>query len=126
MQAVILAGGLGTRLRPLTNTTPKPMIPINGRPFLEYTIEALRWHNITHILLLTGYLGEKVKAHFGDGAQHGVSISYSHEGQPIGVGGSLRLAESRLEDNFLLLYGDVYLPINYSHFIDHFNKRGGK
>lgn len=126
MQAVILAGGLGTRLRPFTDTTPKPMIQINGRPFLEYTIEALKWHSIIDILLLTGYLGEKIKTHFGNGKQYGVSISYSHEGEPIGIAGSLRLAYPQLQDPFLLLYGDVYLPINYLHFINYFNKKKKK
>src|SRR3989338_9228464 len=126
MQAVFLCGGLGTRLRPLTNTIPKPMVPINGRPFLEYTVEALKWHNITNILFLTGYLGEKIKEHFGDGEQYGISASYSHEGEPIGVGGSIRLAEPQLEDVFLLLYGDVYLPIDYSHFVNYFNTKGKK
>src|SRR3989344_783451 len=77
-QTVILAGGLGTRMRPLTFTAPKPMIPIHGKPFLVYIIELLKKNGITHILLLVGYLHEQIEEYFGDGKDFGVSISYSY------------------------------------------------
>jgi D-glycero-D-manno-heptose 1,7-bisphosphate phosphatase len=83
MQVVILAGGLGTRLRPLTLSVPKPMAPIHGRPFLEYQIDWVKQFGFDRVLLLTGYLGERVQAHFQDGRRWGVSMSYSRESSPL-------------------------------------------
>ena len=126
MQAVILAGGLGTRLRPLTNTIPKPMVKVCGRPFLEYIIEALKKNDIADILLLSGFLGEVIEEHFGDGSKFGVHINYSKESEPLGVSGALRLAYPKLTNSFLLLYGDSFLPLNYrelSHFFNESKKQ---
>jgi NDP-sugar pyrophosphorylase family protein len=120
MQVVILAGGLGTRLRPLTLTVPKPMVPIHGRPFLEYQIEWVKQFGFDRVLLLTGYLGEQVESHFQDGSRWGVSISYSRELSPMGTAGALKLAEPLLNEHFLLLNGDTYLPINYGAMARHF------
>lgn len=114
MQAVILAGGLGTRLYPLTKTVPKPMVPINGVPYLEYQIRELHRQNIDDIVLLTGYLGEQIEDHFGDGSRFGMQIRYSRELTPIGTGGALRDAAALLEPLFLLIYGDSYLPLDYA------------
>lgn len=122
MQAVILAGGLGTRLYPLTNTIPKPMVNINGRPFLEYVLELLQKNDITDILLLTGHLGEIIEQHFGDGRELGVDITYSREDEPLGGGGALRFAYSKLADSFLLLYGDNFLLLDYKDLIDFFTR----
>jgi NDP-sugar pyrophosphorylase family protein len=113
MQVVILAGGLGTRLRPLTLTVPKSMVPIHGRPFLEYQIEWVKRFGFNRVLLLTGYLGEQIEAYFQDGSRWGVSISYSRESSPMGTAGALKLARSKLDEEFLLLNGDTYLPIDY-------------
>ena len=113
MQAVILAGGLGTRLRPLTKTVPKPMVPVGGTPYLEYQLRLLREQAITDIVLLTGYLGEQIEEHFGDGSRFGLSIRYSREDSPLGTGGALRIAKPLLADSFLVIYGDSYLPIQY-------------
>mgnify|MGYP001265000915 CR=1 FL=1 len=113
MQVVILAGGLGTRLRPLTLTIPKPMVPIHGRPFLEYQIEWVKQFGFDRVLLLTGYLGERIEEHFQDGRRWGVSVSYSREWSPLGTAGALKLAEHQLDERFLLLNGDTYLPIDY-------------
>ncbi len=77
MQAVILSGGLGTRFRPLTLETPKPMIPVMGRPYLEYQLQYLKSYNITNILLCVGYLGEKIQSHFGNGQSRSMTINYS-------------------------------------------------
>ena len=118
MQAVILAGGLGTRLGRLTRETPKPMVGVAGRPYLEYQLLALRDQAITDVVLLTGYLGEQIEDYFGDGRELGLRIRYSRESSPQGTGGALRSAGSLLADHFLLLYGDSYLPIDYCAVLD--------
>lgn len=120
IQAVILAGGLGTRFRPLTLKKPKPMIPVMGKPYLEYQLQYLKSYNITDILLCVGYLGEKIQNHFGDGQSMDMSITYSFEEKPLGTGGALKKAESYLDDCFYLIYGDSFLPVNYSHIEGHF------
>jgi len=120
MQAVILAGGLGTRFRPLTLNTPKAMIPIMGKPYLEYQLQFIKNYDITNVLLCVGYLGEKIQSHFGDGRPWGVHIKYSFERTPLGTGGALMNARHLLDDCFFLIYGDSYLPINYSSLESHF------
>jgi len=125
MQAVILAGGLGTRLRPITNTIPKPMVNVGGRPFLEHVIELLKKNDITDILLLTGHLGDIIERHFGDGRKFGVHITYSREHELLGVSGALFLAYPKLNDSFLLLYGDNFLPIDYKNLM-HFYTQSKK
>ncbi len=120
MQAVILAGGLGTRFRPLTLNTPKPMIQVMGKPYLEYQLQYLKSYNITDILFCVGYLGEKVQNYFGDGQSRDLSITYSFEEKPLGTGGALKNAGNHLDDCFYLIYGDSFLPINYSSIEGHF------
>jgi D-glycero-D-manno-heptose 1,7-bisphosphate phosphatase len=119
-QAVILAGGLGTNLKPLTNNTPKPMVPVNGKPYLTYQLEHLKVQGIKRILLLTGYLAEQIEDYFKDGSAFGLSISYSREEQPLGTGGAIKKAEKHLEDRFLLINGDSFLPFDYVPFIEYF------
>ena len=114
MQAVILAGGAGTRLLPLTLDTPKPMIDVNGKPFLLYIIEELKEHGIKDILLCVGYLAEKFEGFFGDGKRFGVSIKYSVEKDYLGTAGALRLAEDMLAEDFFVLNGDTYLKSDYN------------
>jgi D-glycero-D-manno-heptose 1,7-bisphosphate phosphatase len=111
-QAVILAGGQGTRLRPLTLTTPKPLIQVAGRPFAEHLVELLKKNGIKQIIFLTGYLGEQFPAHFGDGSKFGVTIRYSQSALEDDTGERLRKARNMLEKNFLLLYGDNYWPLD--------------
>ena len=118
MQAVILAGGLGTRLLPLTEAVPKPMVQVAGKPYLEYQLRLLAEQNIVDVLLLTGYLGESIADYFGDGGRIGLRISYLREGSPLGTGGALREARALLQDAFLLIYGDSYLPIRYGAAVD--------
>ncbi|EMI17651.1 Nucleotidyl transferase family protein [Rhodopirellula maiorica SM1] len=118
MQAVILAGGLGTRLWPLTKTVPKPMVPIAGTPYLEHQLRLLQQQSITDIVLLTGYLSEQIEEHFGDGSRFGISIAYSKETTPLGTGGALRQAAPLLQESFLVIYGDSYLPIQYAEVLD--------
>jgi histidinol-phosphate phosphatase family protein len=111
-QAVILAGGRGTRLAPLTITRPKPMIEFHGRPFLEYLIEFLRGQGFVRILLLLGYLPEVIRDHFGDGSRFGVEISYSVTGAGDDTGRRLHVARPLIEPCFLLAYCDNYCPID--------------
>lgn len=120
MQAVILAGGLGTRLRPFTEHIPKAMVPVGGKPFLEHQILLLKNQGIEEILLLVGYRAEQIKHFFGDGSKYAVRISYSHEETPRGTGGALRLARPKVQSNFLLLNGDTFLPMNYREAISCF------
>jgi NDP-sugar pyrophosphorylase family protein len=114
MQAVILAGGLGTRLGTLTSKVPKPMVPVAGRPYLEHQLRLLARQGIRDVLLLTGYLGEQIQSYFGGGGRLGLRIRYSRERQPLGTGGALRAAGHLLNDSFLLLYGDSLLPMEYA------------
>jgi len=120
MQALILAGGRGERLKPLTDNTPKSMVRVNGRPFLEYQLALLKNNGITEILLLTGYLGEKIEEYFGDGRKFGFDISYSREEKFLGTAGAIKQAEGKLQGQFLLLNGDTYLDINYAGLIEFF------
>ena len=114
MQAVILAGGLGTRLGELTRDTPKVMLHFAGRPFLYYIIQLLENQGIKEIVLCTGYLGEQIKNFFGNGHKLGVNIKYSEESTKLlGTGGALKQAQAMLDRHFLVLNGDTYLPIDY-------------
>jgi D-glycero-D-manno-heptose 1,7-bisphosphate phosphatase len=122
-QAVILAGGLGTRMRPLTLTTPKPMVLVNGKPFLEYIVELLKNNGIEEIVILLGYLPEKVIEHFGDGKKFGLNIKYSIS--PVGdeTGTRIKKAEKLLHDNFILLYCDNYWPLQLNKLIEFYNEQ---
>ena len=121
MQMVILAGGLATRLRPLTLKLPKLMLQIKGRPFLEYQLELLKEYEIKDILLCVGYKGELIKNHFGDGRKFGVNLSYSFDGDKLlGTAGALKKAYKLLNENFFLMYGDSYLPYDYQEIERHF------
>ena len=114
MQTVIMAGGLGTRLGRLTARSPKSLVDISGRPFLEHQLELLRSNGIRRVLVCVGHLGEQIKARFGDGRRFGVAIRYSEEGEDLlGTGGALKKAEPLLEERFFLLWGDSYLLLNY-------------
>lgn len=107
MKAMILAAGRGTRLRPLTEHVPKCMIPINGRPLLEYTIEWLRRYGVTHIAMNVCHLGDVIMAHFGDGSRWGVNITYSVEEEPLGTAGGVKNIEWFFDGGpFLVWYGD--------------------
>ena len=114
MQAVIMAGGLGTRLWQLTKETPKVMVPINGKPFLLYLLQLLKSREIKDIILSIGYLGQQVRDFFGDGKSLGLSLRYSEEKEKLlGTGGALKQAQDLLDDYFLVINGDTYLPVDY-------------
>jgi NDP-sugar pyrophosphorylase family protein len=113
-QAVILAGGLGTRLGKITQVTPKPMVDVDGRPFLEHLVVRLRSRGFTDFVMLVGHLGEQIIEYFADGSEFGVSIRYSVEKELLGTGGAMKQAEPLLAERFMVLYGDSYLPIDYA------------
>jgi NDP-sugar pyrophosphorylase family protein len=116
-QALVLAGGEGTRLKPITKKIPKPMIEIHGKPFLEYQLELLAKNGITDVVLGVGYLWEQIKDYFGNNfnsrSGEKVKLRYSVEPRFIGTGGAVKLAEPALDDLFFIVYGDSYLPIDY-------------
>ena len=112
-QAVILAGGRGTRLGKLTDTTPKPMLPVGGRPFLEYLVRNLCRHGIDDIVLSVGFLADCFVEHFGDGHSFGACIRYCRERTPLGTGGAMRKAADMVETEFLVLNGDTIFCHNY-------------
>jgi len=119
-QAVILAGGLGTRMRPITETVPKPMIAVAGKPFLEWQLELLRDGGIKTALLLVAYLGERIEEYFGTGKRSDGIVEYSYEPSPLGTGGALKNAEAKLRDWFVLVNGDTYLTIDYGELMRDF------
>lgn len=101
-------------MRPVTETIPKPMIQVTGKPFLQHQLELLRASGIDRSLLLVAYLGEKIEEYFGDGERLNLDIDYSYEQTPLGTGGALKNAEENLQNSFVLLNGDTYLGIDYS------------
>jgi NDP-sugar pyrophosphorylase family protein len=118
MKAVILAAGKGTRLKPLTDSMPKVMVPVGGKPVLEYHIENLVHAGITKIFVNLHYLPNVIKKHFGDGSRWGAHIDYSYEPDILGTAGSIRELKSHLSaDPFLVVYGDNFLEIDLSGFI---------
>ncbi len=123
MQVVILAGGLGTRLRPLTNKIPKVMIPIKEKPFLEYILELLKKNNLEDVLLCIGYSGDQIKSYFEDGKKIGMNISYSFEKELLGTGGALKNAQRILEKEFIVINGDTFLDIDFQDIISYFHKQ---
>ena len=118
-QAVILCGGKGERLRPFTESTPKPMIRIDNRPFLEFLIKKISSQGIKRFVILSGYLGDQIKDYFGSGASWNIDIQYLHG--PTEWDTAKRLWESRslLDDNFLLLYSDNYIDLDLAKLENH-------
>ena len=111
----ILAGGLATRMHPVTQTIPKSLIEVAGRPFIEHQLGLLRAEGIKNVVLCVGYLGEMIESHIGDGSRFGLSVRYSFDGEKLlGTGGALRRALPLLGNNFFVLYGDSYLEIDYA------------
>ncbi|MFC1941144.1 HAD-IIIA family hydrolase [Chloroflexota bacterium] len=121
-QAVILAGGEGIRLRPVTYQVPKPMVLVNNRPFLEYLIEMLRENGISEVVLLLGYLPDKITQYFGDGSNFGIKIKYSIGKVSDRTGTRLKNAEHLLDDIFILMYCDNYWPLNLKRLCEFYTK----
>ena len=120
MKVVIMAGGKGTRIASINSNVPKPMIPIAGKPILEWQIENLKACGLIDITLVVGYLGNIVQKHFGDGSKFGVNIDYFVEGTPLGTAGAL--FKMNLSEDFILLCGDVILDVDFNRFVE-FHKK---
>jgi len=115
LPVAILAGGLATRLRPITETIPKALIEVAGKPFIAHQLQYLRQQGVNSVTLCIGYLGEMIQEFVGDGSQWGLKVSYSPDGPVLlGTGGALKQALPMLGERFFVLYGDSYLPINYA------------
>ncbi len=114
MQAILLCGGMGTRLRSVVSDRPKPMADICGKPFLQYLLEMLRDKGITEVIFALGYMGEMIEEYFQDGSAFGLKIAYSYEEEPLGTGGAIRNALPKiLEEEVLVLNADTYFPMDY-------------
>jgi mannose-1-phosphate guanylyltransferase / phosphomannomutase len=117
MKAVVMAGGEGTRLRPLTSNQPKPMVPIVGKPCMEHIVELLRSHGFDDIVVTLAFMPQAIRSYFGDGESHGVSIRYSVEESPAGTAGSVKLAEDALDEPFLVISGDALCDIDLAELV---------
>ena len=117
----LLAGGLATRLRPITETIPKAMVEVAGRPFIDHQLALLRRNGIRRVVLCLGYLGEQMRAYLGDGSAIGMELRYSFDGERLlGTGGALRRAAPLLGQVCWVMYGDSYLDIDYQAVLTHF------
>lgn len=127
LQCAILAGGLATRLRPVTDTIPKALVPVAGRPFVDHQLAWLARDGVTDVVLCIGHLGDRIREHVGDGAAHGLRVAYVDEGAELrGTAGALRLAydQGALAPVFAVLYGDSYLPVDVAAVRGAFEGRG--
>src|SRR4051794_5498447 len=124
MQAVILVGGEGTRLRPLTTTVPKPVVPLVDRPFIVYMLEWLKEHGVEDVVLAMGYLPTAVRNVLGDGSAYGLRLRYVEEPDPRGTAGALKFCESLLDERFLMLNGDVLTDIDLTARIAQHERTG--
>ena len=125
MNAVIMAGGKGTRLAPLTDHSPKPLMPIIDKPILQYIIELLKKHGITDISVTLGYMAEKIVDSFGNGRDLGVNLHYVIEKEPLGTAGSVKSAAMNFKEDFLVISGDAYTDFNLTELMD-FHRSHGK
>src|SRR5436309_7687995 len=119
MKAVVMAGGEGTRLRPLTSNQPKPMVPIVGKPCMEHILDLLRAHGIDEVIVTLAFMPQAIRSYFGDGESLGLSIEYSVEESPLGTAGSVRLAGTeRLDETFLVISGDALCDVDLSAIVE--------
>ena len=117
MKAVILAGGLGTRLRPLTNNKPKPMLPVGEKPILEHLIEWTKKGGVKSIVICVSYLRKSIEDYFEDGSKFGVKIEYAISNKPLATAGQLKTAEEFIDDNFVCMYGDSIFNFSLKNMI---------
>jgi mannose-1-phosphate guanylyltransferase len=126
MQALILAGGEGTRLRPLTTTVPKPVVPLVDRPFIRFMLDWLGTHGVDDVVMSCGHLASGVRNVLGDGSAFGLRLRYVEEPRPLGTGGALKFAEPLLADRFLMLNGDVLTDIDLTAQLEQHERTGAK
>ncbi|HEX7610710.1 MAG TPA: nucleotidyltransferase family protein, partial [Solirubrobacteraceae bacterium] len=126
MQAVILVGGQGTRLRPLTSAVPKPVVTLVDRPFISFMLEWLRGHGVDDVIVSCGFLADGVRAVLGDGSELGLRLRFVEESEPRGTAGALKLAEPMLDERFLMLNGDVLTDIDLTAQIAQHQSTGAR
>lgn len=120
---IILAGGLATRLRPITEKIPKALIEVAGQPFIAHQLRLLKSHGVGSVVVLAWYKGEMIRECVGDGEQFGLDVQYAFDGdRPLGTGGAIRHALPLLKGPFFVLYGDAYLPCDYADVQAHFDR----
>jgi mannose-1-phosphate guanylyltransferase/phosphomannomutase len=124
MRAVVMAGGEGTRLRPLTSNQPKPMVPILGKPCMEHILELLRAHGFEDVVITVAFLPQAIRSYFGDGENLGLNIEYSVEESPLGTAGSVRLGSDRLDETFLVISGDALCDIDLGKIVEFHKEKG--
>jgi mannose-1-phosphate guanylyltransferase / phosphomannomutase len=124
MKAVVMAGGEGTRLRPLTSNQPKPMVPIVGKPCMEHIIELLHTHGFEDVIVTVAFMPQAIRSYFGDGESLGARIEYSVEESPLGTAGSVRLGADKLDDTFLVISGDALCDFDLTKLVKFHRKRG--
>jgi mannose-1-phosphate guanylyltransferase len=125
MKAVVLAGGLGTRLRPLTYVMPKAMLPVGDRPIIEHIINYLKNGMIDEIIIATAYLGKYIEDYLNEGEDWDVHIQYARGKRPLGTGGQLKTAESFIDDTFVLMNGDILIEVLISEMVQFHKAKGG-
>ncbi len=118
VKVALLAGGRGTRLRPLTTVFPKPLVPLGEMPVLEILLRRLAAHNLRQVVLLTGYLSELLMAVVGDGAKYGVEVTYCREAHPLGTAGPLALIREQLTEPFMVMNGDLLTTVSFSRLLE--------
>ena len=126
MNAVILVGGQGTRLRPLTYTTCKAMVPVLNKPFLEHVFSYLKRYGVTNIVLSVGYMPDQIRAYFGDGSSLGLRLTYVVEDSPLGTAGGVKNAERYLDGPTVVMNGDIFTDIDLGAMVSFHKKRGAK
>jgi mannose-1-phosphate guanylyltransferase/phosphomannomutase len=124
VKAVVMAGGEGTRLRPLTSNQPKPMVSIVGKPCMEHILELLRSHGMSEVIVTVAFLPQAIRSYFGDGESLGMELQYSVEESPLGTAGSVRLAADKLDDTFLVISGDALCDIDLTKLVEFHKERG--
>ncbi len=124
MKAVVMAGGEGTRLRPLTSNQPKPMVPIVGKPCMEHILELLRRHGMTDVVVTVAFLPQAIRSYFGNGENLGIDIEYSVEESPLGTAGSVKLAAGKLDDTFLVISGDALCDVDLTSLVEFHREKG--
>src|SRR5207253_208492 len=117
VKAVVMAGGEGTRLRPLTSDQPKPMVPIVGKPCMEHILELLKEHGFDEVIVTVAFMPQAIRSYFGDGEGLGLAIEYSVEESPLGTAGSVRLASGKLDEPFLVISGDALCDVDLTELM---------
>ena len=124
MKAVVMAGGEGTRLRPLTSNQPKPMVPIVGKPCMEHILDLLRRHGMNEVVVTLAFMPQAIRTYFGGGESLEMDVDYSVEEQPLGTAGSVKLAERRLDETFLVISGDALCDVDLTALVDAHKAKG--